>query len=51
MKKVILAFLLNSLLFSFNLMAQNVGIGTVTPKNTLHVFKGSAGVVTGWFPK
>ena len=48
MKKVILAFLLSSLLFSINLIAQNVGIGTVTPKNTLHVFKGSAGSVTGF---
>src|SRR5690349_12108885 len=26
----------------------NVGIGTSTPDNTLHVFKGSAGTVTGW---
>ena len=48
MKKVILVFLLSLLLFSFNLIAQNVGIGTVTPKNTLHVFKGSAGSVTGF---
>jgi hypothetical protein len=48
MKKVILVFLLSLLLFSFNLIAQNVGIGTVTPQNTLHVFKGSAGAVTGW---
>lgn len=26
----------------------NVGIGTKTPENTLHVFKGSAGTVTGF---
>ena len=48
MKKEILVFLLSLLLFSFNLIAQNVGIGTVTPQNTLHVFKGSAGSVTGF---
>ena len=48
MKKVLLVFLLSPLLFCFILMAQNVGIGTVTPENTLHIFKGSAGTVTGW---
>jgi hypothetical protein len=26
----------------------NVGIGTKTPENTLHIFKGSAGTVTGY---
>src|SRR5689334_814711 len=26
----------------------NIGIGTKTPDNTLHVFKGSAGTVTAW---
>ena len=48
MKNVLTAFLLYSLLFSYDLKAQNVGIGTVTPQNTLHVFKGSAGSVTGF---
>src|SRR5688500_14625061 len=48
MKKLLLTILLNALLFSFNLRAQNTGIGTTTPENSLHVFKSSAGAVTGW---
>lgn len=46
MKKVI--FLLSPLLLSISMMAQKVGIGTTTPDNTLHVFKGSAGNVSGF---
>ena len=37
MKKLLLVFLLNTLLFSFILMAQNVDIGTSTPSYKLHV--------------
>ncbi|HMJ45938.1 MAG TPA: tail fiber domain-containing protein [Ferruginibacter sp.] len=48
MKKILLAFLLTLLLFSFNVLAQNTGIGTATPENKLHILKGSAGTVTGY---
>ncbi len=44
--KNILLVILPLLSGSFSLIAQNTGIGTVAPENTLHVFKGSAGVVT-----
>src|SRR5438045_919472 len=46
--KKLLVFLLSALPFSFNSMAQNTGIGTATPENKLHIFKGSAGTVTGY---
>jgi trimeric autotransporter adhesin len=49
MKKLFLVFLLTPFLLStFILNGQNTGIGTATPGNTLHVFKGSAGIVSGF---
>ena len=46
MKKLI-AFITTLLFFVAGGFSQKVGIGTVTPENTLHIFKGSAGAVTG----
>lgn len=45
MKKLI-AFITTLLFFVAGGFSQKVGIGTVTPENTLHIFKGSAGAVT-----
>ena len=46
MKKILSFFFPLLLSGSISLMAQNIGIGTVTPENTLHIFKGTAGIVT-----
>src|SRR2546423_10173683 len=46
--KMLFALLLFPLLFSINVIAQNTGIGTATPENKLHIFKGSAGTVTAY---
>src|SRR5215212_2172122 len=51
MKNILLIISCSFFAVNLNLQkgyAQNVGIGTGTPGNKLHVFKGSAGAVSGW---